>query len=145
MASPLISVCFAALLGGVLAVPLRAQDFRESPADRNMPAPSPRPWSSLNPAQREVLAPLQDKWDGLPPRRQSNMLKKAEHWETLPPEKREEVRLRIAHWQAMTPEERQQAKATCSSSTHCHRNSVPVCTRRSNAFSSCRQRSANGS
>jgi hypothetical protein len=104
---PFLPVLLAALLGGVAAAPLHAQD---APSSTHGDMPSPRAWNSLDPAQREILAPLQKEWDNMSPRKQSHMLQRAEHWVTLPPEKREEVRQHIARWQQMTPDERRQAR-----------------------------------
>ncbi|WEN16362.1 DUF3106 domain-containing protein [Rhodanobacter sp. AS-Z3] len=105
---PILPLLFAALLGGMTAPALHAQNAAPPPPRDQ--ASAPHPWTSLDASQRDVLAPLKGEWDTMPPRKQARMLQRAEHWATLPPEKREAVTQHIAHWQEMTPAERKQAR-----------------------------------
>ena len=88
-----------------------AQDGTVGSARGEQPAPSARPWNSLDATQRDLLAPLQADWNTLPPKRQAHLLRRAQRWSTLPAERRAAIRERITRWQQMTPQEREQARA----------------------------------
>lgn len=97
-----------ALLAGLLAVPVGAQERASAP--RIAAAPGGPAWSALTPAQQQALAPLQREWPNIDGNRKAKWLDVAARFPSLPEAERARIQERMADWSRLSPAERGQAR-----------------------------------